>query len=304
MSLDQFHAFYRHIYGERWSALSRALLVGEKQLARWNEWAGDKNLREKQILQQNLNQEKWLDLGGALLSGKKVIPQKTETDVLDFYVMDPASVFAARALQVQDGDRVLDMCAAPGGKSLILIEALKNSGEIFCNDLSLDRRERLKKVIQSYVPREIRDRVWVKGQDAVQYGLREAESFDRILLDAPCSGERHILADTKASMDWSPKRPAGLAQRQYSLLSAAFLALKPQSHLVYSTCALNPEENDGVIRKLLKKRHEFIEVVELESFILPGAEKTEFGLIYLPDQCGFGPLYVSRLFKRNSFRSK
>src|SRR5690606_34191383 len=121
-------------------------------------------------------------------------------------IMDPASVMVARALEAQSGDRVLDMCAAPGGKSLILIEALKEDGQIFCNDLSPERRERLKKVIQQYVPRDVRNRVWVTGKDGVQFGLKEPESFDRVLLDAPCSGERHILENATAQAEWSPRR--------------------------------------------------------------------------------------------------
>ncbi|MEK6773647.1 MAG: RsmB/NOP family class I SAM-dependent RNA methyltransferase [Bdellovibrionota bacterium] len=302
MSHDQFQEFYLELFKERWPILNQALLKGETQMARRNGW-----LTEQQSQQQDFHQlssEKWNSLlEGFFLDEKKIVPHRVESDLLDFYVMDPASIFAAKALQVEDGHRVLDMCAAPGGKSLILIEMLKTSGEIICNDVSTDRRERLKKVIQNYVPRQIRSRVWIKGQDGVQYGLREPESFNRILLDVPCSGERHVLSDPKAIKDWSPKRPKGLEQRQYALLSAAFLALKPESLMVYSTCSLNPKENDGVVGRLLEKRGDFVEVDEINSDSLSGAEKTKFGLIYLPDRCGFGPLYVSRLFKRNSFRS-
>lgn len=304
MSLEDFQNFYKNIYHDRWENLNKSLLTPEIQMARWNSWAGDLETFREQSQKYNLDFQQKHFLGGILLSSEKVVPQKTKQDVLDFYMMDPASVYAARSLEVKDGHRVLDMCAAPGGKSLILIESLKTSGEIICNDLSADRRERLKKVIQQYVPRDIRDRVWVKGQDGVQYGLREPESFDAILLDAPCSGERHVLEDPRALADWTPRRPRGLEQRQYSLLSAAFLALKPQGYLLYSTCSINPDENDGVVDRLLEKRGMHIELADLDDSILEGAEKTKSGLLYLPDRCGFGPLYVSRLFKRNSFKLK
>ncbi len=304
MSLEAFQEFYKNIYEERWETLNKSLLTPEKQMARWNSWAGNGETFVEQCQKYNLDSRRKHLLGGLLLSSEKVVPQKTERDVLDFYVMDPASVYAARSLQIKDGQRVLDMCAAPGGKSLILIEGLKTSGEIICNDLSADRRERLKKVIQQYIPRDIRDRVWVKGQDAVQFGLREPESFDAILLDAPCSGERHVLEDPRALAEWTPRRPRGLQQRQYSLLSAAFLALKPQGYLLYSTCSINPDENDGVVDRLLEKRGIHIELADLDESLLEGAEKTKLGLLFLPDRCGFGPLYVSRLFKRNSFKLK
>lgn len=303
MSSEQFYEFYQNIYKTRWVELHQSLLNSENQLARWNQWSCEKNEIQKIAEKHQIENQQWNEfLGGYLLQKQKIVPTRTGVDLLDFYVMDPASVLAARALDVQDGDRVLDMCAAPGGKSLILIESLKQSGEIICNDLSADRRERLKKVIQNYVPRSVRDRVWIKGADAVQFGLKEPESFDRILLDAPCSGERHVLADQKAMKEWSVKRAQGLQQRQYSLLSAAALALKPEAHMVYSTCSLNPKENDGVVERLLEKRKGKIEVIDIDDKLLQGAEKTNFGIIYLPDRCGFGPLYVSRLFKRYSLR--
>ncbi len=296
MGKDQFQEFYQKIYQDRWQGLSQSLLQPETQIARWNQWITN----SEAVLQNYKATKNWNEFlqGIVLAAEEKIVPQITGDDLLDFYVMDPASAFAAKILDVQDGERVLDMCAAPGGKSLILIEALKTSGEIICNDISSDRRDRLKKVIQNYVPRKTRERVWVKGLDAVQYGLREPESFDRILLDAPCSGERHFLSDKKYLKEWSTKRPKGLEQRQYALLSAAFLALKPESYMVYSTCSLNPNENDGVVGRLLKKKKEAIEVAEINAALLPGFECTKFGALYLPDRCGFGPLYISRLFKR------
>lgn len=209
--------------------------------------------------------------------------------------MDPASVVAARALQVQAGDRVLDMCAAPGGKTLILAEALREEGEITANEISAARRERLKKVIQQYIPRNIRDRVWVTGKDGGLLAVQNREKFDRVLLDAPCSGERHLLANKAEMTEWTLKRSSKLAQRQYALLTGAIEAAKVGGRIVYSTCSISPLENDGVIRRILEKKKDRIQVLgyipEIES------EKTDFGQQYLPDRCGFGPLYFSVLEK-------
>lgn len=295
MISDQ-HPFYLHfekIYGPRWAELYSALLQPEKQVAR-------KNLLSASSLDFS---KKWKMLPEDPLLPNcfwlgpefEVHPERNEDELLDIYIMDPASVLAARALKVQSGDRVLDMCAAPGGKSLILIEALRDSGEIFCNDLSPERRERLKKVIQQYVPRDIRERVWITGKDGVQFGLREPNSFDSILLDAPCSGERHLLENKVALQEWSPRRTEHLATRQYSLLAAALLALKPGGKMVYSTCSISPSENDGVIRKLLKKKKNEVRLLENVSDL--GGEKTEFGVSFLPDRCGFGPLYFTSIEK-------
>lgn len=286
------HPFFRYfsdLYGGRWDSLFEALSRPERQVARVSAFA-------------DFDEQRWADFsacselpGCYWVDGRSAQPQRGENGLLDVYIMDPASVVVARALEAQSGDVILDMCAAPGGKSLVLIEALREQGEIFCNDLSPERRERLKKVIQQYVPRDVRDRVWVTGQDGVQYGLKKAETFDRILLDAPCSGERHLLENEKALKEWSPRRTEHLATRQYALLAAAYLALKPGGTMVYSTCSISPKENDEVIRKLLKKKKGAVEVVASEPVL--GGELTEFGQQHLPDVCGFGPLYFSIIKK-------
>ncbi|MGZ3801323.1 MAG: RsmB/NOP family class I SAM-dependent RNA methyltransferase [Bdellovibrio sp.] len=294
--ISETHPFYKHfesIYGSRWPGLFKALTLPEQQVTRQNMLSPSKNISEK----------KWSafpeksELPGCfwIPAGQSCQPERNDDELLDIYIMDPASVVVAKALEVQSGDRVLDMCAAPGGKSLVLIENLKDAGEIFCNDLSPERRERLKKVIQQYVPRDVRDRVWVTGKDAVQFGLKEPDSFDRILLDAPCSGERHVMENETALKEWSPRRTEHLASRQYSLLSAALLAAKSGGRIVYSTCSISPTENDEIVRKLLKKKKSAVKLIESSPIL--GGEKTEYGVIYLPDQCGFGPLYFSVIEK-------
>lgn len=290
--ISETHPFYRYfqkIYGERWPALYEALLKPEQQVARENALSET----DPEAAKKWKNLEVRPELPGCywLLPGAGISPERNPDELLDIYIMDPASVMVARALNVQPGDRVLDMCAAPGGKSLVLIENLRDQGEIFCNDLSPERRERLKKVIQQYVPRAIRDRVWVTGKDGVQFGLKEPGTFDRILLDAPCSGERHILENSAAQEEWSPRRTEHLASRQYSLLAGALLAVKKGGRIVYSTCSISPAENDDVIRKLLKKKKSAVRLVEAPLGL--GGERTEFGVAYMPDICGFGPLYFS-----------
>lgn len=290
--ISETHPFYKHfeaVYGSRWPELFAALLRPEQQVARQNILSPVQNLSVKKWTSFNQKSE----LPGCFWLSEKhgCQPERNEDELLDIYIMDPASVMVARALDVQSGDRVLDMCAAPGGKSLVLIESLKDAGEIFCNDLSPERRERLKKVIQHYVPRDVRDRVWVTGKDGVQFGLKEPDSFDRILLDAPCSGERHILENDNALKEWSPRRAEHLASRQYSLLSGALLAARSGGRIIYSTCSISPTENDEVVRKLLKKKKTAVKL--LEPSIGVGVERTEFGVSFLPDHCGFGPLYFA-----------
>jgi len=292
---DRFYQHFEKIYGLRWGDLFEALKSPEKQVARLNSLssASPPGMLEGAVKDHPaLHDSYWIPTQAYFQ------PERTAEDLLNVYILDPASVIAARALEVQEGDRVLDMCAAPGGKTLILIEGIRNSGDLFANDLSPERRERLKKVIQQYVPRTIRDRVWVTGRDGVQFGLKEPGRFDRILLDAPCSGERHVLENKKALAEWSPRRGENLATRQYALLAGALLAAKPGGRIVYSTCSINPDENDGVIHKLLKKKKDQVKLLPPETYSL--GERTEYGVIFLPDRCGFGPLYYAVLEKSPS----
>lgn len=282
-----FDSYYQNIFNDRWEPLKQSLLAAERQVARWNQFVAFKAQTEFGEAFETLPQSFMLKNSSEI--------SRSEENLLSYYVMDPASQFAARALEVQPGDVVLDMCAAPGGKTLILAEALREDGEIFANEMSEARRERLKKVIQQYIPRTIRDRVWVTGKDGGKFALTHKEKFDRILVDAPCSGERHLLDSPKDLADWSPSRSEKLAQRQYALLTAALLAVKPGGRIVYSTCALSPMENDGVIARLLKKKDGFRVLPPVAP--VAEAELTEFGVQFLPDRCGYGPIYYSVLEK-------
>lgn len=211
--------------------------------------------------------------------------------------MDPASVVVARALGVQPGDQVLDMCAAPGGKGLILLEALRGSGTVLFNELSTPRRMKMKQILRSHLPESAWENLKIAGRDGGVWGIRRPEAFDRVLLDAPCSGERHLVEQAKLDQ-WTEKRSKRLAKKQFGLLASAALAVKPGGVLVYSTCSLNPGENDHVVERLLKRRSE-IQLSPVEG--LPeGFEPTPTGWIALPDRTGFGPLFFSRLTRRSS----
>lgn len=301
---EKIKAHYEKIFSTRWASIYDSLLREEIQLARWNIWAGDEALRTQQMNLQKMELSQWSKelQGFTLKANQKVVPQATSAGVLDFYVMDPASVVVALNVGVQEGHRVLDMCAAPGGKTLVLFEKLKESGELIANDTSEARRERMKKVIQSYIPRLARERLFIHGKDGGLFGVREPEAFDRVLVDAPCSGERHLLSNSEGIKEWTPNRSESLAYRQFSLLSSAFLCTKVGGFFVYSTCALSPTENDEVVAKLLDRRKENLELDEVKDFGLPGVEKTKLGLIFMPDRCGFGPLYMSRIKKIKAFR--
>jgi 16S rRNA (cytosine1407-C5)-methyltransferase len=213
------------------------------------------------------------------------------------YMMDRASVLAASSLKLPDMGMILDACAAPGGKSLVLASRMSQEARLLCNELSAERRRRLKNSLDEHLYAEKRRAVSVSGFDAGEMGGKKGEwnRFDAILLDAPCSSERHVIRSPKALEKWTPARPRSLSQRQWSLLSAAFLLLKPGGSLVYATCALSPEENDGPVSRLLEKYSAQAEIDELD---FSEGEQTQYGRLILPDVSdGLGPMYVARFRK-------
>ena len=229
------------------------------------------------------------------------------------YYLDQASIYAAQALPPitpVDAGCYLDMCAAPGGKTLVLASGIGQEAQLQANELSRARRARLLTVLDEHLPPDIRSRIDVTGYDAAALPRYRQAYYDRILLDAPCSSERHVITDAKHLACWTPARIKMLAQRQWSLLSAAFLLLKQGGFLVYATCALADAENDGVVQRLLKKYktdaavHSGTAAIEPEAANTAAAngsntksilgEKTLFGCRFLPDTCGgAGPLYFS-----------
>lgn len=224
--------------------------------------------------------------------------------------LDEGSVVAALSLPdfVSDEEKnILDMCATPGGKSLILSRLLfDNNATMICNERSGERKARLVKVLDDHLQDEIRKKIIVTGKDAATWCQHERDSFSRILVDAPCSSERHVLSAPTYLAQWTEARIRNLAQTQWSILSSAFLVLKPNGYLLYATCALSPKENDLVVERLLKKyKNAKICPTEISSqwktlFIYSG-EKTLYGKHILPDVCdGAGPLYYS-LIKKEPF---
>ena len=235
--------------------------------------------------------ERWPVLKEAL--SKEPAYTELRKGLLKPYYLDEASHLAAGCLGAEPGEKILDMCAAPGGKTLVIALALNGRGTLVANDRSATRRARLHRVLAEYLPESLLSVVKVTGHDATRWGLYEQDSYDRVLLDAPCSSERHVIGSETHLARWSPSRSRRLAAQAYAMLAAAYMAVKPGGVIVYSTCALSPLENDGVIGKLLSKRSATLEMAE--SF--PG-EQMEYGIQITPDRDGGrGPMYISRLCK-------
>ncbi|MDR2143686.1 MAG: 16S rRNA methyltransferase [Treponema sp.] len=239
---------------------------------------------------------RWTNLRKALLETNLSVPFNSPRLVSPYY-MDPASVRAAESLRLAESGTIFDACAAPGGKSLVIAASLPPGAFLAANELSRERRRRLLNVLDSHLSGEDRARVTVSGFDAASLGGKAdyRERFSGALLDAPCSSERHVIQNEKALSRWTAARPRFLAQRQWALLSSCFLMLKPGASLVYATCAISAEENDGVAEKLLAK---YGNRAAFDPPDFSEGEQTRFGRIILPDRSGgSGPLYVARFIK-------
>jgi len=238
--------------------------------------------------------ERWESLREALMS--EPVYYTLSEGLTKPYYLDEASYWAPLNLGVRAGEQVLDLCAAPGGKTLVLATQLEGEGLLIANDRSRARRARLIRVIDEYLPEHLRRIVSVKGFDAASWCRREQEAYDRILLDAPCSSERHVLHSQVYLSQWSEARTRHLAQSAFAMLTSAFLLLRKGGTLLYSTCALSPLENDGVLEQFLTRRGDSCEILPVSAAC---GEATRYGFQVWPDTAsGRGPIYFSKIRRK------
>lgn len=230
------------------------------------------------------------------------------------YFLDSASVLAALSLPLDGAENILDLCAAPGGKTLVLASRMSDDAKLSANERSPERKHRLATVVETCLPSEISERITVSCSDGSTWCTRQTECFDRILLDAPCSSERHVIADPKYLNTWSLSRIKTVTMEQWALLSSAYRLLAVGGILLYSTCALCPQENDEMIERLYKKFNkdgdafsileanpDVKEIEKCAEIKLPQWEKTKYGYMIMPDkQAGAGPIFFSIISKQKS----
>ena len=251
---------------------------------------------------------RWPALKEALLQEASPVAWQTDSNLPPYY-LDAASIRAAVSLPVKGAETLLDLCAAPGGKTLVLSSLMEDDATLLSNERSKERLTRLIRVADQHMTEDVRKRVSICGKDGATLCKNPANHFDRILLDAPCSSERHVLTSPQYLEQWSPARIKTLAMAQWALLSSAYRMLNPDGYLLYATCALSPEENDKVVARLKSKFPdvEFVQdlppipakVSQFCQAVLPEPETTEYGFHVLPDTAGgTGPLYFSLIHKK------
>jgi 16S rRNA (cytosine967-C5)-methyltransferase len=170
----------------------------------------------------------------------------------DFYVQDPSTAIACRLLDPKPGDKILDACAAPGGKTAYIAQLVSNEAFIVACDRDPKRITQLQKNLRR-VRAEIAhviEQDWER--DATAAAVSEHGPFDRILLDAPCSNTGVMRRRVDVRWRLTPNDFARMSQRQLSILSNVVRLLNPGGVLVYSTCSLEPEENEHLVAQALQ----------------------------------------------------
>ncbi|MGH0147962.1 UNVERIFIED_CONTAM: hypothetical protein FKN15_044815 [Acipenser sinensis] len=179
-----------------------------------------------------------------------------------YYLLNAASLLPVLALEARDGDKILDLCSAPGGKSIAILQTV-TPGILHCNEWDILRWKWLKQTLESFLPTDLYSAVMVSNLDGRHIGESEPGMYDKVLVDAPCSNDRSWLFssdDVQAGTRIEQRDKLPALQKQ--LLRSAVEALRPGGTVVYSTCTLSRAENSDVIASVLSSCDN-VELVDL-----------------------------------------
>lgn len=187
-----------------------------------------------------------------------------------YYMQEPSAMLPAQVLPVKPGDIVLDLCAAPGGKTTELGVKLQGKGLLVANDISASRAKALLKNIELFGL----SNVVVTNETPKRLTERFAGCFDCILLDAPCSGEGMFRKEPAMCAAWERNGPSYYEAIQKELILYAAELLKPGGFLVYSTCTFSPQEDEGILQFLLQHRQDFqMQPIPMQDGFLAGCSE-------------------------------
>ncbi|XP_051560378.1 tRNA (cytosine(34)-C(5))-methyltransferase, mitochondrial-like [Myxocyprinus asiaticus] len=220
-----------------------------------------------------------------------------------YYLLNAASLLPVLSLDVREGEKVLDLCAAPGGKSLAILQTA-TPGLLHCNEVNEHRHSWLLKTLESYVPPTLRHLLSVTHLDGRSIGSTQPGVYDKVLVDTPCSNDRSWLytPDIHQGEMWL-KEKAQLPFLQKELLCSALAAVRPGGLVVYSTCTMSLAENQSVVEAVLAS-YQGVELLDLEHKLIDSLSDNfnyanlhpSVGQLVIPQKGKtWGPMYVSRL---------
>lgn len=184
-----------------------------------------------------------------------------------YYLQDPSAMAAAELLGPRPGERVLDLAAAPGGKTTHIASLMQGQGLLVANEIKTKRLNHLVVNVERWGAAN----VVVTNETPERVADHFGAFFDRVLVDAPCSGEGMFRKDVGARLDWSEQMVAGCAVRQTNILRVAAHLVRPGGHLLYSTCTFAPEEDEAVMARFLQEYPDFeVEALPQLPGFMPG----------------------------------
>lgn len=175
-----------------------------------------------------------------------------------YYIQEPSAMLPGAVINAQPGERILDLCAAPGGKTVQIAAGMQGKGLLVANDINSDRVKALVKNIELC---GIRNAI-VTNESPDKLALNFEGFFDRILVDAPCSGEGMFRKDEEAARSWENFKCERCAGMQRDILQSVDKMLKPGGYMLYSTCTFSPEEDEKMISEFLN-RYDNYEICEI-----------------------------------------
>ena len=180
-----------------------------------------------------------------------------------YYLQEASAMAPVTLLDPKPGERICDLCAAPGGKTTQIAGRMMGEGFLLCNEINPKRA----KILSRNIERMGVANALVTNEHPATLADRFAGWFDRVLIDAPCSGEGMFRKEEAAVTDWSPETVAMCARRQAEILHSGAQMVRPGGRLVYSTCTFAPEEDEEAVAEFLSTHPEFVpECVEAPWF--------------------------------------
>lgn len=186
-----------------------------------------------------------------------------------YYIQEPSAMAPVAFLGVKPGEKILDLCAAPGGKSTQIAGRMQGQGLLVSNEIHPQRARILSENVERLGIRNC----LVLNESPERLAEVFPDYFDRILVDAPCSGEGMFRKNENAGEEWSPENVEQCAARQDGILDCAVAMLRPGGRLVYSTCTFAPQEDEGSVSRLLG-RHSEMEIL-VPAQCLTGSDRAE-----------------------------
>ena len=190
-----------------------------------------------------------------------------------FYMQEPSAMFTVNCMQFKGDEKVLDMCAAPGGKTIQLANRVPN-GVVVSNEYNKARSE----ILFSNIERMGLKNVIITNEDSKNLAKAYSGCFDVVLVDTPCSGEGMFRKGAEIVEQWSPNHPIMCQERQLDILQSADKVLKQNGYLIYSTCTYSLEENEQVVKQFLQN-HDY-QPIDIDAPFTRGVDLTETVRLY------------------------